>query len=618
MPKTSVMQTNFTAGELSPLLDGQVDLKQYFNGGHEVTNFVPIPQGPLMRRTGTQYIADGMQHAEFPQSYNSRLLPFQFSTAQSYVLEFACEPSATDRGFIRFYTDRGQIYSGGAPYQINHPYDSDALAELQYAQTADVLIIVHPRYAPRQLKRLGSTNWVLEVITFTNPPKIDDTHYYWTEENGYPSTVCFYQQRLVFGGSLNYPQTVWFSVVGIYYDFTVSAVSVSTDAITYTISSDQLNKIQWMISQKVIVLGTTGDEFIIYASDSSEGITPSTVKATRQTAYGSASLGAHLLEKSVVFIQNGRRKVRNVVYDYVSDTYDAEDLTTFAEHITESSIHHTAVMSNPDTILWACLSNGVLIGCTLDKDQKVVGWHKHLISGKGPWTSDIVIVEDVCVIPGQNGDELWIIVQRIVNGAFVKQIEVLVDFGRSPVGEPDRTYLDSYQRGIFSPPQTVITGLSHLEGETVLAVCDGWVHPPLTVTGGQVTLRSAASDVRIGLQFSSRFQSMRIAPATADTLTFHLPKRLTRLWLSVYKSLAPYVGVKTTLGPESDEYDWTLLPTLIGAPRVMDMAQKPVTDDIQVSLGVNSTTRPRLVIEAQEPLPLNLLSYVVEVETSSL
>lgn len=617
MPRTAVMQTNFNAGELSPKLDGQLDLKQYFNGGREVLNFAPIPQGPLMRRTGTQYI----NNAYVSNEYSTRLLPFQFSETQSYILELGPDPAGATQGYIRFYTDRGLILDGGTPYQIGHPYDSAARQELQFAQTADVLIIVHPRYAPRKLVRYGHTNWVLEEISFTNPPKIDATNYYWTEANGYPGTVCFYQQRLILGGSTAYPQTIWLSVTGSYYDFTVSDPGVDTDGITYTIASDQLNSIRWMVSQKVIIIGTTGDEFIVCSSDSTSGITPSSIKAIRQTAYGSATLPAHLLEKSVVFVQYGRRKLRNVVYDYLSDTYDAEDLTSFAEHITKSQLKATTVINNPDTVLWACRKDGLLVGCTLDKDQKVVAWHRHSIAGTGPNDEAQAFVEDVCSIPGESGDEVWLVVQRKIQGVTVKMIEVLADMLRAPAEESERTYLDSYQRGTYKTPTSHITGLEHLEGEVVTPVCDGWVHPTRVVTDGAIDLKSAVSDVRVGLLYTSSYKTMRIAPSSADTVTFHLPKRLVRAWVSVYESIAPYIGVQTTYTINQIEgigQDWVLQPVLIGDPRVMNVAQALVTKDFFTSLGVNSSTRPVFVIEAREPLPLTILAYVVDLETSDI
>ncbi len=97
MPKVSPIQTNFTAGELSPQLEGRVDISKYFNAASSLENFLIAPFGGIDRRPGSQFVAP----AKFADR-KVRLIPFQFSTEQTYVLEFG-------HLYIRFFRDEGVV-----------------------------------------------------------------------------------------------------------------------------------------------------------------------------------------------------------------------------------------------------------------------------------------------------------------------------------------------------------------------------------------------------------------------------------------------------------------------------------------------------------------------------
>jgi len=168
MPKVSPLQSNFNGGEFSPLIQGRVDNERYQTGLDTCLNFIPTIQGGLTRRPGTYYVSEVKSSAA-----KSRLVSFQFSVTQAYVLEFA-------NNVIRFYKDNGQIESSpGVPYEIASTYATADLFELKFTQSADVLYIVHPDYAPRKLSRTSDTSWTLETIVFINGPYLpnDDRGY---------------------------------------------------------------------------------------------------------------------------------------------------------------------------------------------------------------------------------------------------------------------------------------------------------------------------------------------------------------------------------------------------------------------------------------------------------
>ena len=107
MPKTLVSVPSFTAGQLSPRMEGRTDFQKYFSSGKTINNFVVQPHGPVARRPCTHFVAEVKD-----SSKDTRLIPFSFSTTQTYILEFGNQ-------YIRFYKDDGQISSGGSHYEIS-------------------------------------------------------------------------------------------------------------------------------------------------------------------------------------------------------------------------------------------------------------------------------------------------------------------------------------------------------------------------------------------------------------------------------------------------------------------------------------------------------------------
>lgn len=114
MPKATPILTNFTAGELSPRLDGRVDVAKYYNGCRRLENMIVLPHGGAARRGGTRYIGAARDHGQ-----RSRLLPFRFSTTQAYVIEAA-------DGAFRFFKDQARVVAAATDAAIaNGGFDAD-------------------------------------------------------------------------------------------------------------------------------------------------------------------------------------------------------------------------------------------------------------------------------------------------------------------------------------------------------------------------------------------------------------------------------------------------------------------------------------------------------------
>lgn len=158
MPRATWTQNNFNGGEWSPLTYGRSDIAKYKTALSICLNYIPTAQGGLTRRPGTAYVASVKNSANAV-----RLVPFEFSITQAYVLEFG--PS-----YVRFYTNDGQLLNAGTPYEVATPYGAADLADLAFTQSADTLYIAHPNYAPRKLQRAGALSWTLNTISFLDGP----------------------------------------------------------------------------------------------------------------------------------------------------------------------------------------------------------------------------------------------------------------------------------------------------------------------------------------------------------------------------------------------------------------------------------------------------------------
>ena len=159
--RADTFQTNFTAGEFSPLLEGRIELAKYKDAVSKLENFYVFPHGPIDKRPGTRFIA-----AVKTEANKTRLVPFVFSTIQAYVLEFG-------NNYIRFYKDEGQILSGPA-YEISTTYTTAQIFDLRFTQSADVLYICHSAHNPRQLTRTGHTSWTLSTYDYGDGPYLEE------------------------------------------------------------------------------------------------------------------------------------------------------------------------------------------------------------------------------------------------------------------------------------------------------------------------------------------------------------------------------------------------------------------------------------------------------------
>ena len=167
MPKASPIISSFSSGELSPLLDGRTDLEEYTSGCRTLRNFIPLIEGPAMRRGGTKFVRSVKDATD-----RCGWIRFQFNVEQAYVLEVGDL-------YVRFYTDHGVVLNGTNPLELTTPwpaadlFDADGNFLLRsYVQSGDTLYICHAEglYEPQKLVRAGALSWSINDLAQDGGP----------------------------------------------------------------------------------------------------------------------------------------------------------------------------------------------------------------------------------------------------------------------------------------------------------------------------------------------------------------------------------------------------------------------------------------------------------------
>ncbi|WP_308221401.1 hypothetical protein [Klebsiella quasipneumoniae] len=398
----------------------------------------------------------------------------------------------------------------------------------------------------------------------------------WTEEFGYPGAVTLYQQRLVLAGSPQYPQTIWWSETGVYLSFELG--TDDDDAISFTLSSDQLNPIVHLAQMNTLIALTYGGEFTITAG-SDAAITPTNISVKNPSPYGCNSIRPVRVGTEIMFIQRAGKKLYAVAYDpdsYVS--YSANDLTVLAEHITAGGVLDMAYQQQPDAFVWLIRADGVLVTMGIDRAQDVVAWSRQITDG---------VFESVASIPSESDDVIYVLVRREVNGQTVRYVEVF----------DSNLNTDSAVTGSSSEGATTWTGLSHLNGKTVDVVADGSVMPQATVTDGQITLSRKAKKIEVGLHYETTIQTLTPEISTTEGTTQNARKRTSEVTLRFME----------TTGAECNGQ---VIPFRTFGPKILNQPAPLFTGDHYFGKLGWERGEDTLIIQQRQPLPFHLLAII--------
>lgn len=418
-------------------------------------------------------------------------------------------------------------------------------------------------------------------------------------QEGYPDHVTFFRERL----TLAKTQWIYCSVAGDFDNFAArddSGNVVADRAISVQISSDQANTVQWLVPTQSLLIGTTGGEFACDALTASDAFAPGNVKIEQQTAEGSRGVAPVRVNYSALMVQTSGRKLKEIAWHYEQNAYTSSDLSVLADHITVGGIVQLAWHKEPYVALWGVRNDGVLLGFTFNREQDVVGWHRHPMGGGG-------IVESIATVPGPTSDrdELWMITQRTINGATKRYVEYLDREYQTGDAQADCFYVDCGAT-YSGAPATTISGLSYLEGKTVQVLANGAAHPDRTVSGGAITLQRAASKVQVGLGYTSIVQPMRIEAGAGDGTSQGKTKRINKVVVRFLNTLGAKVGPDTNT---LDEINFRTASDLMDAPPPL------FTGDKLVEWPGDYDFDGFLMVQQDQPLPMTVVAIMPQVTT---
>ena len=428
-----------------------------------------------------------------------------------------------------------------------------------------------------------------------------------SDTTGHPSSVTFFEQRLVFAGTSNEPQTLFFSRSGDYenMDANIGGTIADDDAIIYTIASNQVNAIRFMTATRTLIVGTAGGEFTVSGGGTDVAITPTNILIKKQSNHGAANVDAISAGNATLFLQRAKRKIRELAYNFDVDGYLAPDMTILAEHITEGGITQMAYQQEPNQIVWMTRSDGELVGLTYQREQQVTAWHRQIFGGS--FGSGNAVCESVAVIPTDDTEyQVYVIVKRTINSITRRYVEYLNNFDFTETDNTTFNFLDS-QLDYSGSATTTITGLEHLEGQVVSILADGSTHPDKTVSSGAITLDRSSTKVKVGLSYTSLLQTMRLDAGAANGTSQGKTKRIYDISLRLFES----VGVE--VGPDLSNME--RIPFRSSADD-MDTAIPVFTGDKEIEFRGNYETDGFIFVRQTQPLPLTVLSLYPNLVTN--
>jgi len=411
----------------------------------------------------------------------------------------------------------------------------------------------------------------------------------WSSKRGYPTSVVLHDGRLWWSGKDN----IWGSISDAYSSFDDS-VEGDSGPISRTIGAGPVDTINWMISTSNLLIGGQGSEFVARSSSLDEPLTPTQFGLKAVSTLGSAAMRAVKVDNSCVFVQRNGMKVFEISFDSGSYNYVSNDLAAIVPEIGSPGIVRVAVQRIPDTRIHFVRSDGKVAILVFDKIENVTCWLLVEMDGE---------VEDVAVLPGTEEDSVYYTVKRTIDGSTVRYLEKW-SLESECQGGATCKLMDSHitYSGVSA---TSMTGLDHLEGETVCVWGNSKDLGTYTVGSGAITLSEAATLAYIGLPYTAQFKSAKLAIASQTGNPLTQRKRLDHVGLI----LADTHAQGLTYGQDFDHMDD--LPLMESYTTVDQDSVWDSYDADSIELNGTWDTDARICLQAESPRPCTVLAVVL-------
>lgn len=611
--KSFLFQTSMSRGELDPQTAGRIDLKAYYSGLATATNVLTIPQGGVKKRPGLEFLhkAEG----------DGRLESFSFNTEQNYALAFS-------NGKMQVFKDgvlQANINGTGNSYLVT-PWTLSEIADFDYIQSADTIIITHEDVAPRSITRTSDTTWIIATIALTNVPQFDfndgsspsavdevqqitfvssntgdrfklalngvltdeivlnnaststtenaitdalqalpntagsgistafssgttyeitysgasandwdlitgtPTHVIstsfavsstvvsngtsraedtWSSGRGWPRTCTFHEGRLWFGGSKSRPATIWGSNIADFFNFNKGKAR-DDEGITVTLDTDQVNSVNGIFSNRSLQIFTSGGEFYVPESP----VTPSNVAVRPQSNLGAKRIRPVSIDGVTLFVQRTGKAINQFVFINEFQANESRSISVLSPHLIKNPIKMSVSIGTESSD-----ANYVYI---VNDDGTVTVFNTLLNEDITAFTAWITgYISSLAVVD----DQVYMLVKRTIEDSDQYYVE----------RESNLIFTDSAIREAGLGCNT-LTGLDHLEGETVRVVADGAVQADQVVDGGRVIIDRVADTIEAGLDYKPVIKTMPLNVGMPNGPSASSKKRIVRAAVNIYES----------------------------------------------------------------------------------
>lgn len=359
-------------------------------------------------------------------------------------------------------------------------------------------------------------------------PDLDPIVYWrlgaWSDETGWPSAVGLYEDRLLSARTDSDPLTVWGSKNADYDNHGVSSPVVADDAIAARLTGGVLNEINWLADGKEIGIGTAGSLRSLGRNNPNSALGPDNIRQKTETITTSHTSDPVQIENVLMFLDLYGTRLYESAYTYEVEGYLAREASTLNEHLFAMGVTKIVYMTAPHKIIFGLRTDGKVIAFTYDREQKVAGASLVDFGGypnDGTGLPDLDIVEDIEVLPGEEGTDLWLTVRRTAGASIVRYYERLAPFwreathsGQAPIYAACAIELGS---GNISYNATTgvltLTGLAHLNNIDVGVWSEGRDVGGGKVTGGTLSVVTGITSTRVvvGKRMPARGQTLRLS-----------------------------------------------------------------------------------------------------------
>lgn len=429
----------------------------------------------------------------------------------------------------------------------------------------------------------------IEADTLDTAPKARNP---FSGAGNYPGAVGLHEQRSVYGGPINSPLTVYMSQTSQFDNFNVSSPTRESDAVTFRLITGQGNTIRHIRSfEDRLFVFTSGVVWNVLPGGDVDAITPTSKKIRVEEYLASTDVPPITIKKNILMVsgkQNRGFEIHTLGYSLQTDSYAGSDLTVISRHLFEGhTIKEWAYAERPHRLVAAVRDDGDIVVMTYLQEQQIFAWARWETQGE---------FESICVVPEGQEDVIYVVVKRTINGVDKKYIERL--HTRSFSAIQDAFFVDS---GLTydGSPTTTLSGLDHLEGETLVALADGNLVTNLTVTSGAVTLPNEASKIHIGLSYDATMETLPLNIVQQQP-TIDRKKVVKDIVVRVLETRGIFAGASEE---GLEEYP-SRSTELWGDPAatLSDVIRIPVPGDWERDIGVT--------VKTETALPMTLLSVI--------